>query len=322
MSRTGRARIARVAMVAFLCVVAWLLVRYARSVDWPEVMRALGGYDARALVGAAAFTALSYLLFCSYDLGARRYAGHALPTVRVAAIAFVTYAMSLNLGAMIGGGGMRFRLYSHAGLRPLVIGRIVGFSVFTNWLGYTTLTGLLFASGQVPLPARWPVQALPLRWIGAAMVAASLAYLVACAVHHGRQWTLRGHVFELPTLRLALLQLLVSGANWLVIAAVIHVLLHRALPYPTVLAVLLLASIAAAMVHVPAGLGVLEAVFLALLGQRLGEAPILAALLAYRAVYYLVPLGLGLAIYAVLEAHFRAERRERIDRRMRMHPHE
>lgn len=322
MSRSRRARIARVAMALFLLVVAWLLVRYARSVDWPQVMQALRSYGVATLAGAAAFTALSYLLFCSYDLGARRYSGHALSTPRVAAIAFVSYAMSLNLGAMIGGGGMRLRLYSHAGLRPLAIGRIVAFSVFTNWLGYTTLAGLLFATGAVSLPPQWPVRMDELRWIGVLMVAASVAYLVACAIHHGRQWTVRGHVFELPTLPLALLQLLVSCANWLVIAGVLYLLLHRAVPYPTVLGVLLLASIAAAMVHVPAGLGVLEAVFLAMLRHRLGEAPILAALLAYRAVYYLVPLGLGVVIYAVLEAHFRAERHARVEHRMRASPHE
>src|SRR5688500_899512 len=51
MSRSRRARIARVAMALFLLVVAWLLVRYARSVDWPQVLQALRSYDIAALGG-------------------------------------------------------------------------------------------------------------------------------------------------------------------------------------------------------------------------------------------------------------------------------
>ena len=45
----------------------------------------------------------------------------------------------------------------------------------------------------------------------------------------------------------------------------------RSVPYPTVLAVLLVAAVAGVITHVPAGLGVLEAVFVALLSHRAAE---------------------------------------------------
>ena len=58
--------------------------------------------------------------------------------------------------------------------------------------------------------------------------------------------------------------------------------------------------------HVPAGLGVIEAVFVAVLGPAgmdlAGEPRLLAALLAYRAVYYLLPLLFALAFYLAFEA--------------------
>jgi glycosyltransferase 2 family protein len=68
-----------------------------------------------------------------------------------------------------------------------------------------------------------------------------------------------------------------------------------------VLGVLLLAAVAGVVTHVPAGLGVLEAVFVMLLSRHVGEAPLLAALLAYRAVYYLTPLGLAAGLFAWIE---------------------
>lgn len=297
----------RVAMGAFGLVVAVLLLRYARAVDWNEVMASLAAYRAGTLVWAGVFAAASFMLYCSYDLTARRYTGHHVRTGRVMAIAFVTYAMSLNLGALIGGGGFRLRLYTREGVRAGTIGRIVAFCVSTNWLGYVVLAGGLFATGRLPLPADFVAYAGVLRWIGYAMLAVAVAYLIACVVFEGRRWHVRGHVWRLPSLPLALLQFLLACSNWLLIAAILYVLLDGRIEYPTVLGTLLLSGIAAALVHVPAGLGVLEAVFIGMLGDRVDEETLLAALLAYRAVYYLAPLTVGLGIYLVLEAQGRRQ---------------
>jgi uncharacterized membrane protein YbhN (UPF0104 family) len=298
-------RIGRVAMVAFLVAVVVLLVRYARSIDWKRVVEALGDYGADELLTAASLATVSYLLYCSYDLTARRYTHHLLPTPRVMAIAFVSYAMSLNLGALIGGGGFRLRLYSHAGLAPSRIARVAAFSVFTNWLGYAVLAGVVLVGGWIVMPAGWPVAPVAMQGIGALLLAAAAAYLVACATLHERHLRIRSHVFSLPTLPIALLQTALACCNWLVIAGIPYVLLHGEVAFPVVLGVLLLSGIAAAMVHVPAGLGVLEAVFIALLESQVPRFGILAALLAYRAVYYLAPLSLALPLYFWLEAHHR-----------------
>jgi hypothetical protein len=60
------------------------------------------------------------------------------------------------------------------------------------------------------------------------------------------------------------------------------------------------AAVAGVVTHVPAGLGVLEAVFVACLSD-VGTPIVLAALLSYRAVYYLVPLALASIGYAIGE---------------------
>ena len=72
-----------------------------------------------------------------------------------------------------------------------------------------------------------------------------------------------------------------------------------------VVGVLLLAAVAGVVTHVPAGLGVLEAVFVACLSD-VGTTTVLAALLSYRAVYYLVPLALASIGYAVGEVSRRS----------------
>ena len=59
--------------------------------------------------------------------------------------------------------------------------------------------------------------------------------------------------------------------------------------------------LAGVIAHVPAGLGVLEAVFVALLGGQVPTEPLLAALLAYRGLYYVAPLLAATLLYAAFE---------------------
>lgn len=295
-------RLRRVAFYAFLAVVAWLLVRYARSVDWAQVRAALADYDAGTLAAAASLTLGSYLLYACYDLGARRYTRHGLAVPRTMAISMVCYAFSLNVGALVGGAGLRYRLYSHAGVGLGTISRIVAFTISTNWLGYLLLAGALFASGRVKPPPQWGLQLGVLPWVGVAMLVAAAVYLFACQRSHGRVFHVRGHHFRLPSLSLGLLQLGMAASNWAVMGLLLFALMPRGLPYADVLGALLLAAVASAVAHIPAGIGVLEAVFIALLGHRVPAPQLLAALLAYRACYYLGPLLLAIAGYAWLEA--------------------
>lgn len=295
-------RLRRIGFYVFLVVVACLLVRYARNIDWSQVRTALAAYDARTLATAVALSVASYLLYACYDLGARRYTHHPLPTARVMTISMVCYAFSLNVGALVGGAALRYRLYTHAGLGVGTISRIVAFTVSTNWLGYLLLGGALFASGRVTPPPQWGLQLGLLPWLGAAMLAIALTYLAACRLTHGRVFHLRGHHFRLPSLPLGALQMLMAAGNWALMALLLFVLMPPGLPYASVLGALLLAAVASAVAHIPAGIGVLEAVFLALLGHHVPAPQLLAALLAYRACYYLGPLLVAIAGYAWLEA--------------------
>jgi uncharacterized membrane protein YbhN (UPF0104 family) len=101
---------------------------------------------------------------------------------------------------------------------------------------------------------------------------------------------------------MALVQVALSCLNWSVMALMIWVLLRGEIAWPTVLSVLLVAAVAGVLTHVPAGLGVLEAVFLAFLASDMAQGPLLAALLAYRGLYYILPLVLATIAYLVTEA--------------------
>ncbi|HYP70220.1 MAG TPA: lysylphosphatidylglycerol synthase domain-containing protein, partial [Variovorax sp.] len=120
-----------------------------------------------------------------------------------------------------------------------------------------------------------------------------------------RRWNIRGHRIEPPSVRMALLQLTLSCLNWSLVGAVVWVLLQSRVGYPHVLAVLLTSAMATLIVRVPGGLGVLETVFVALLAYRVPQGQLLAALLAYRGIYYLFPLLIAAVAYAVTELRAR-----------------
>lgn len=291
--------------IAFIVAVGALVANVARSMDWGAAWDALQRYEPATLLLAAALAAASHALYSTYDLFGRQLTGHGLARPRVAAIGFISYAFNLNLGALVGGFALRYKLYAKQGLAPGVVTRVLGYSLITNWLGYLVLGGGLLLARPPELPPDWELGRTGLRLLGGALLVAAAGYILLCAFARQRTWRLRGHELLLPPLRVALLQLLLSAANWALIAAVCHVLLGRSLPYTDVLTALLLAAIAGVVTHLPAGLGVIEAVFVALLGARLGQGPVLAALLAYRALYYLAPLGVAATLYFVLEARGR-----------------
>lgn len=292
----------RIATLGFFALVAALLYSQARQVEWAEVGAALRAYPATTLLGAAALAALSHALYSGIDLFGRNATQHGLPVRQVVPLTFVCYAFNLNLGSLVGGFAMRYRLYSRLGLSTETITRVLGMSLVTNWLGYLALAGTVFATQVVMPPAGWKIGAVALQVLGGTMLLAVAAYLLACAFLPGRGLSLRGHRFTLPSGRIALLQLATSALNWATIGGVLYVLLQGRVDYPLVLGTLLVAAVAGVLTHIPAGLGVLEAVFIALLGAQVPRHELLGALLAYRALYYLLPLLLATMLFLVMEA--------------------
>ena len=295
----------RGATTLFFLLVGWLLVSQARTIQWSEVLTSLEDYPLTAAWGAVGLAVCSFTLYSCFDLLGRHYTRHALRASTVMLVTFTSYAFNLNLGSLVGGVAFRFRLYSRLGLRPGAITRIMSISMLANWMGYVLLAGLVFSLHPPTLPVDWPVHAGHLRLAGLALLAVAAAYLATCTFTRRRHYVLRGHTIELPSPRLAVLQLLMGAGNWLTMSGILYILLQHRIEFSAVVSVLLLAAVAGVITHIPAGLGVLEAVFVAMLSHLMPQAELLAALVAYRVIYYLAPLGIATAVYAAMEAHAR-----------------
>ena len=307
--RTAWAWIRQVAPWGLAVVVVTLLAYEARSVDWGAVGTALRQVRAPTLAAAAALTLFSHALFSSFDLVGRHQTGHRVSLPRTLGIAAVCYAFNLNFGSLVSAFAVKLRLYARAGVRPEQVAHVIALSLLTNWLGHLLLAGAILLIAPPPWPAWIALPDTAANALGAALLAAVALYGLWCARRRGRAHRWRRLHFAPPGLPVALWQVAVATANWALMALIVWILFERALPYASVAGVLLLAAVAGVVTHVPAGLGVLEAVFLSCLGGAMPQAGVLAALLCYRAVYYLAPLALASAGYAWMEWTARESRR-------------
>ena len=301
--------------VFFFIAVPVLLFTLMKNLDWQEVSHALQSYKASTLVLGFLIAAGSYLTYCGFDVLARRYTEHKLSVSQIVPVTFVCYAFNLNLSSWVGGIALRYRLYSRLGLDVPTITRILSLSLITNWLGYMLLAGFVFAGDFIDLPDGWKIGDTTLQLIGFVLLAVCFSYFLACRFSKRRTWTIRKQQLVLPSLNQALRQALLGALNWGLMALLIYVLLPEKAFYPAVLGILLISSIAGVIAHIPAGLGVLETVFITLMQHQFSKGQLLAALIGYRVIYFLIPLMLAVVVYLVLEKRAKAMRSKNEARR-------
>lgn len=290
--RRALRRLAPVAGGAVFALALWGVHRALGEVGYRTLWRAILSVTPGQIAVGVVSTALGYAALTGYDTLALRYVGQPLSYSRTGLASFIAFAYSNSVGlAMLTGASVRTRLYSSWGLQTPVIARIVAFSAATLWIGVLTVAGIALAAEPqvigdlVGVPAWGAVAA------GLACLTIVAAYLLWCAVWRA-PLRLRGWRFAPPTIGVAFGQVAVSTCDWLAAAAVLYALLPAGseLTYPALAGVFVVAQGLGLASHVPGGLGVFEGTMLLLAGKRLPATELAGALLAFRAIYYLIPL--------------------------------
>jgi phosphatidylglycerol lysyltransferase len=265
-----------------------------RTVSWPELMTDVLEVPRRQLVLAFVLTVVNYAVLTGYDLLAFVYIGKALPRARVVLTSFLAYAIANNVGfAALSGASVRYRFYTRWGVTGQELSRIVFSYSVTFWLGLLALGGLSLAVTPLP-PVSWLPEGPVVAGVGWLLMAIPPAYLVVTAVARRsiRLWTIE---LPLPTPRVAAAQLTLSVVDWALAGAVLYVLLpSSSLSFLQFLGVFFVSILLGLASHVPGGLGVFETLMVLLLKPYLDSRQLLPALVVYRAVYYLIPLGVAL----------------------------
>lgn len=291
----------------------FLLHGELRSFHYRDVLVFLDQLPAARLGLALACTVAAYLALTGYDALGLRYLGCALPYPRVAFAAFTGYAFSNALGMpLLTGTPLRVRLYSAWGLTAFEIARLALFGYVTFWLGFAWLAGTAFVLEPVAVPARLGLPLATARPLGVLLLSAVAAYLLLVILRR-RPLTVRGLEVAVPPPRLALAQIAVASIDWSLAGAVLYCLLPADwnLSFLHFLGFFLFAQIAGLLSQVPGGLGVFETLMVLLLPPELPRPQLLAAMVAYRSLYYFLPL---LTAALALGAHEIVLRRRQVGR--------
>jgi len=263
--------------------------------DIPTLSFVLAG-----LSSLVAYTALAW-----YDRIALLHLGKAkgISWAYIAACSFVTYALSHNIGASVfSGAAVRYRAYSAKGLTAADITVLIALCSFTFFFGTVLLLGLILTGEPTilsPLVAIFPIfeSILPaVRFVGLAMIGLCLLYAIG-SWRNFPPMVIAGVNLVYPRLPIVARQCLAAPLELVGAAGIIYF----ALPaegnpgFFIILGAFLLSFSAGLLSQVPGGIGVMEAVFLAVLPNMPAPA-VFAALLVWRLLYLIIPLILSLPV--------------------------
>jgi len=289
--------------VAIILAAVVVLYRILHDIDPNELINALEATDWRTLGIAGFFVAAGYLTLTFYDLFALRTIGRPEVPYRVAALAgFTSYAVGHNVGASVfSGGAVRYRIYSAWALSVVEVTKICFVAGLTFWLGNAAVLGLgvLYA----PQAAR-AIDQMPL-WLNrgfALIILAALAAYIAWVWVKPRIIGRDNWQVALPGGPLTLVQILIGILDLSCCALAMYMLVpdEPNLGFVTVAVIFVAATLLGFASHAPGGLGVFDAAMMVALWQ-FDKEDLLAGLLLFRLLYYIIPFVVSLLILGTRE---------------------
>lgn len=306
-----RAPVSIVVSLAVIALAAYGLHHALRHVSLDAILAALAGLTKAQIARAALFTCASFAAIAVQEFFALKTAGHPQPLHRAAIGGFMAQAIGHSTGFSVAiGGGLRYRYYSRFGATLSDVAKVQ--ASFSGTLALALAFQISVAMLWHPWLLNHAVRFSPLfiRIIGGVVMAVACIVLAMTA----RKTPLRlfGTELELPPFKLLAPQVVCSILDIAFLSAAAQSLLPPELGahYARVLGIAVVSLTLGIASSVPGGLGIFESSVLLLMApaQNLIAATF-GGLLAFRAIYYWVPLVFGLLTAVFLETVHRREKK-------------
>lgn len=303
--RIGWKRLGIAASLLIIVFAVTTLVRTLKGVDTGVILTALTEIP-RAHIAFAALCVLG--AFCTltfYDFFALRTIGMKHVPYRIAAMSsFTSYSIGHNIGATVfTGGAIRFRIYSDYGLSAIDVAKICFLSGLTFWLGNAFVLGIGMAWHPWAASAMDELPPAINRLIAFGVIAAIVAYFVWLTLgEERRELGQNGWKVVLPSARLTLLQILIGVVDLGFCALAMYLLMpaQPGIDFISLAVVFILATLLGFASHAPGSLGVFDAAMLVALPE-FGREQLVATLVAFRILYFMIPFGLAISIMGARE---------------------
>ena len=309
--KIGWHRVGVILCIIIITIASVVLYRKLQNINVSKVLTAMATIEYRDVAIAALFVAAGYFTLTFYDLFALRTIGRKDVPYRTAALAgFTSYSVGHNVGASVfTGGAVRYHIYSGWGLDAVEVAKICFIAGLTFWLGNIAVLGFGFAyhpqaASHIDLLPTWVNRALGIAALIALAIYVSWVWRIPRVI--GRQtWEVR-----LPNGPLTLLQIAIGIIDLTCCALAMYMLVPNEpyMQFIDVAVIFIAATLLGFASHSPGGLGVFDAAMLIALSEYDAEG-LLAALLIFRLLYYIIPFALALATLGIREAIIHLSRR-------------
>ena len=286
----------------------WAIANELREYNYLDILNSLAAIPKSRLSWAIWLTALGYLVMIGYDILGFSYINRSLSWNKIALTNFISSAFSNTIGfALLTGSAIRYRFYASWGVSAVAIAQVIAFANFTFWLGMFAIAGFLFLVNPLKIPTQLHLPFTTVRPIGVIFLVLVAIYLLG-SILIKQPLIIRGQEFRFPSFKISLAQIAISSFDWILAAAVLYAVLpaNISLSYLDFLGIYLLAMFAGVVSNVPGGLGVFETIILLILSSKVSGAAILGSLLAYRGVYYFLPLLVAAGLLGLYEIRLRS----------------
>ncbi len=299
----GWQRVGFVLSLVIIGTACTVLYRMLHKIDASEVWRAIHATSMTDVAIAALFVAGGYFTLTFYDLFALRTIGKTHVPYRIAALAgFTSYSIGHNIGATVfTGGAVRYRIYSMYGLNAVDVAKICFVAGLTFWLGNVTVLGIGITIHPEAAGAINQLGPGVNRAIGIGLLVVLTGYLL-WVFTAPREIGRGGWTVTLPNGPTTLLQIVIGIFDLMFCALAMYMLVPAEphIDFITLAVIFVTATLLGFASHAPGGLGVFDAAMLVALWQYDKE-QLLAGLLLFRLLYYLVPFALAVTIIGIRE---------------------
>ena len=251
--------------IFFFILAAGMLWWQLREYSFSDIFHAIIAIEPINLLAACVACFAGYLALSLYDYLALRYIGARVSWWKWMLAGMLGFAISNNAGhAVVSGGAIRYRLYTRWRINGGDIVKMITFSGFTFFLGCSAIL--------------------------------IVAYFAATIFFQRKSIKIGKLKFQVPSTKTAFLQMALGAADSFLAGLVLYACLlpFVQIPFGTYIGLFVIAQTTGIFSQVPGGIGVFESIFLLALPDTVDKADIFGALLAYRIIYYVLPLvGVG-----------------------------
>lgn len=312
--------------ILFFFVAAGMLYWQLRNYSFMDIARAIVGIPFINLVAASVACLAGYVALALYDFLALKYvgAGDKIAWWKWMLAGMLGFAISNNAGhAVVSGGAIRYRLYTRWRIRGGDIVKIVTINGFTYFLGCAAIA----VAGYFLIPSDIFSQSfgvsVGLNTLFICCLAALLAYFAITVFFRNKSIKIGQLKFDIPSTRMAFMQTLLGITDSVLAGLVLYFCLvpFVHIPFGTYIGLFVIAQTTGVFSQVPGGIGVFESVFLLALPENADKASVFGALLAYRIIYYVLPLiGVG-GVFFIYERWLRARMKRWLNEAKQKMPH-